>query len=183
MVVGSVRSRVVSTLVLFAGLAAVTPSVVTAHAAPAVLGKTMGQWSASSWQWAFAIPVGRNPLLDPDGTFCAENQRGPVWFLGRSPLQRHGRTKPHDSGRETHPVPDCECVLAADPVGRPIQYRTGLSRARAILLADDRWRPFCDARWTAGCFQPAPVDCQNTVPCVHSGVPSGQHLRALFRRS
>ena len=82
MVVGSVRSRVVSTLVLFAALAAVTPSVVTAQAAPAVLGKTMGEWSASWWQWAFAIPEGRNPLLDPDGTFCAENQRGPVWFLG-----------------------------------------------------------------------------------------------------
>jgi hypothetical protein len=42
----------------------------------------MGEWSASWWQWAFAIPEGRNPLLDPDGAFCAENQRGPVWFLG-----------------------------------------------------------------------------------------------------
>lgn len=41
-----------------------------------------GEWSASWWQWAFSLPVDKNPLFDETG--CANGaigQHGPVWFL------------------------------------------------------------------------------------------------------
>jgi hypothetical protein len=44
-------------------------------------GHTYGEWSAIWWQWVLGIPADRNPLTDPDGRFCAEEQSGPVWFL------------------------------------------------------------------------------------------------------
>ena len=44
-------------------------------------GKTLGEWSGLWWAWAFGIPAGVNPILDPTGANCDENQSGPVWFL------------------------------------------------------------------------------------------------------
>ena len=47
-----------------------------------VYGRTMGEWSAEWWQWAFSIPVEIHPLFNnPD---CSVGQSGPVWFLGGS---------------------------------------------------------------------------------------------------
>ena len=47
-----------------------------------VYGRTMGEWSAEWWQWAFSIPVDIHPLFsNPD---CSVGQSGPVWFLGGS---------------------------------------------------------------------------------------------------
>jgi hypothetical protein len=40
-----------------------------------------GEWTARWWQWALSIPIGKNPLLDDNGTHCTEGQNGPVWFL------------------------------------------------------------------------------------------------------
>src|SRR2546428_2306093 len=54
-------------------------SVLPAH--EEVLGKTLGAWSSLWWEWASSIPTPQNPLLDPDGRFCAGGQSGPVWFL------------------------------------------------------------------------------------------------------
>ncbi|MEJ2419065.1 MAG: hypothetical protein P8Y45_19485 [Exilibacterium sp.] len=48
---------------------------------PAVLGKTISEWSAIWWQWALGIKVSNNPMLDKTGHFCDEGQQGPVWFL------------------------------------------------------------------------------------------------------
>jgi hypothetical protein len=62
---------------LIAG-AGMTPSNAFADAEPKVLGKTIGEWSAEWWQWAFAIPTTTNPQLGGD---CAQGQQGPVWFL------------------------------------------------------------------------------------------------------
>jgi hypothetical protein len=42
---------------------------------------TYGEWSAKWWQWVFSLPQDINPLLDITGEDCAQNQRGPVWFL------------------------------------------------------------------------------------------------------
>lgn len=36
-----------------------------------------GEW----WTWAVAEPGDTNVVLDPDGSYCALNQRGKVWFL------------------------------------------------------------------------------------------------------
>jgi hypothetical protein len=69
---------------LFAGLiagAAIAPSKAFAQDAPTVLGKTIGEWSAEWWKWAFAIPASTNPMLDKAGEFCHLGQQGPVWFL------------------------------------------------------------------------------------------------------
>lgn len=59
----------------------IAPNVTYADATPAVLGKTIGEWSASWWQWAFSIPASSNPILDETGAFCNEAQEGPTWFL------------------------------------------------------------------------------------------------------
>jgi hypothetical protein len=61
-------------------------------AAPIVLepdtnpfGKTYGEWSADWWQWAFSVPVNKNPLKDTKGKYCGEGQpSGPVFFLAGS---------------------------------------------------------------------------------------------------
>jgi hypothetical protein len=69
---------------LFAGLiagAGMAPSNALADAEPKVLGKTIGEWSAKWWQWAFEIPASTNPMLDETGAFCHLGQQGPVWFL------------------------------------------------------------------------------------------------------
>jgi hypothetical protein len=47
-------------------------------------GKTYAEWSGLWWQWAFSIPAGVNPILDPTGEHCDEGQSGPVWFLAGS---------------------------------------------------------------------------------------------------
>src|SRR4051812_24180263 len=44
-------------------------------------GKSLGEWGAAWWQWAFSFPADRSPVTDPDGRFCAEGQSGKVWFL------------------------------------------------------------------------------------------------------
>jgi hypothetical protein len=44
-------------------------------------GLSYPEWAAVWLQWAVAAPADRNPLLDQTGEFCAEGQRGPVWFL------------------------------------------------------------------------------------------------------
>jgi hypothetical protein len=44
-------------------------------------GRTYGQWAAAWWQWALAIPVDRNPLVDETGANAAQGQSGQVWFL------------------------------------------------------------------------------------------------------
>lgn len=69
---------------LFAGLiagAAIAPSNALADPQPQVLGKTIGEWSAKWWQWAFSIPAPENPMLDETGANCEQGQQGPVWFL------------------------------------------------------------------------------------------------------
>ncbi len=48
-------------------------------------GMTYAEWSARWWQWAFSLPIDRNPFFDEGGS-CANGARGqsepgPVWFL------------------------------------------------------------------------------------------------------
>jgi hypothetical protein len=46
-------------------------------------GKTYGDWVVAYWQWALSIPFATNPWAnDSDGSFSANGQSGPVWFLG-----------------------------------------------------------------------------------------------------
>lgn len=44
-------------------------------------GMSYAQWTAKWWQWALSSPAENNPVNDPTGKNCAENQSGPVWFL------------------------------------------------------------------------------------------------------
>ena len=36
-----------------------------------VSGMSQGDWGAAWWQWALSIPADRNPITDPDGSFCS----------------------------------------------------------------------------------------------------------------
>ncbi len=47
-------------------------------------GLTYGQWTARWWQWAYSIPRDVHPAYDDNGSYCAEGQSGPVWFLAGS---------------------------------------------------------------------------------------------------
>ena len=43
--------------------------------------KTLGEWSALWWKWAFAFPVNDNPLLDTSGAKSRFGDVGEVFFL------------------------------------------------------------------------------------------------------
>ncbi len=55
------------------------PGVLPAQSHP--YGKTYGEWGAGWWQWALAIPLAQNPVVDPTGAQVALGQSGPAWFL------------------------------------------------------------------------------------------------------
>jgi len=45
-------------------------------------GKSLGDWHAAWWQWAFSFPASTHPLNPTSGATCATGQQGHVWFLG-----------------------------------------------------------------------------------------------------
>jgi hypothetical protein len=45
-------------------------------------GKSLGEWHAAWWQWAFSFPASTHPLNPASGATCATGQQGHVWFLG-----------------------------------------------------------------------------------------------------
>ena len=61
--------------------AALVPIHAIAESSDRDSGATTGEWTARWWKWALDIPADRNPLTDASGAFCAEAQKGPVWFL------------------------------------------------------------------------------------------------------
>ncbi|MDJ0806850.1 MAG: hypothetical protein QNJ78_08450 [Gammaproteobacteria bacterium] len=83
-----------------------------------VMGMTQGDWGAAWWQWALSIPADRNPILDPDGSFCAEGQgSGPVFFLAGTwvELDEGGRTCSVPAGQFIFfPLVNTECSEAED---------------------------------------------------------------------
>ncbi|MBL8538761.1 MAG: hypothetical protein JNK68_00170 [Betaproteobacteria bacterium] len=48
-------------------------------------GQTYGRWAAEWYQWALGIPAAVNPLVDQDGSNCAQRQVDAVWFLAGVP--------------------------------------------------------------------------------------------------
>ncbi|MER6200487.1 signal protein [Streptomyces sp. NPDC001586] len=68
--------------------------------APAGAGRLDGgELQARWWNWAASSPARSNPVKDPDGTFCAENQPGDVWFLAGSFGEKRQRTCSVPAGR------------------------------------------------------------------------------------
>ncbi|MGA7413757.1 MAG: hypothetical protein WBW33_25000 [Bryobacteraceae bacterium] len=55
------------------------PVVMPPHSV--VAGKTLQEWSALWWKWAYAIPATDNPLLDDNGDKSKFGDVGPVFFL------------------------------------------------------------------------------------------------------
>ncbi|MFF3674148.1 signal protein [Streptomyces sp. NPDC002120] len=71
-----------------------------APSAPAAAGRLDGaELQARWWNWAASSPARSNPVKDPDGTFCAENQPGDVWFLAGSFGEKRQRTCSVPAGR------------------------------------------------------------------------------------
>ena len=44
-------------------------------------GKSRAEWVQEYWRWSRSFPAGEEPYKDKDGSRCAQNQGGPVWFL------------------------------------------------------------------------------------------------------
>ena len=64
-----------------------------------IFGKSYNEWTEEWSNWAFQFPAARSPILDPDGRFCDQGQRGKVWFLagafvGADPVVRTCRVPP-----------------------------------------------------------------------------------------
>jgi hypothetical protein len=86
---GMEMSRYVRKLLLACALLALalTPTGATGQNAPVYspedkpYGATYSEWAAAWWSLMLSLPASTNPLLDDDGTFCANGQEGNVWFL------------------------------------------------------------------------------------------------------
>jgi hypothetical protein len=68
-----------SSLILGVHADTINPGVFSVDSKP--YGMSYGQWIAKWTQWLISIPQSSNPITDPTGVRCTENQSGPVWFL------------------------------------------------------------------------------------------------------
>ncbi|MEF8728747.1 MAG: PEP-CTERM sorting domain-containing protein [Accumulibacter sp.] len=88
---GRLSARSVKALVIGTTLAAtlVSPAADAAVTALApnstVAGKTIGEWSAAWWQWAFSRGPVDNPFTDGSQAAADNGQAGPVYFLAGTP--------------------------------------------------------------------------------------------------
>jgi DNA-binding transcriptional regulator YhcF (GntR family) len=64
-----------------------------------VAGRTIGEWSAEWWRWAFSHSGPDNPLADPTGANAGENQSGPVFFFAGTTGGEATRSFPVPAGR------------------------------------------------------------------------------------
>ena len=48
-------------------------------------GRSVQRWSELLWSYIYGQPFDHNPFFDPTGADCANEQRGPVWFLPAVP--------------------------------------------------------------------------------------------------
>jgi hypothetical protein len=73
--------------VLVAAFSLATGAVAQARPSPVLpptahpYGQSYSEWAADWWQWALTQPADTNPLTDPTGAQCANEQTGKVWFL------------------------------------------------------------------------------------------------------
>jgi hypothetical protein len=79
---------ILASLTILMLIASPLPSFAQAGGKPEVFspdsspyGRTYGEWTAEWWKWLISMPTEENPLNDPTGERCAEQQSGPVWFL------------------------------------------------------------------------------------------------------
>ena len=46
-----------------------------------VAGQPLTSYANEWWKWAYSMPQAHSPVRDTDGSRCAVNQQGPVWYL------------------------------------------------------------------------------------------------------
>ncbi len=89
------------------------PRILPPHAH--AFGKTLGEWSAKWWQWAFSIPMAAHPLFDTAD--CDTGQSGKVWFLGGTftgAAATRDCTVPHGKAI-LFPIANVECSTLEGP--------------------------------------------------------------------
>jgi hypothetical protein len=62
-------------------LASMAPSAQAADSERNPVDFAFSALAAEWWEWALEQPAATNPLADPTGEDCGNEQRGPVWFL------------------------------------------------------------------------------------------------------
>ena len=70
-------------------------------------GRSMAEWTAAWWQWAFSVPASHHPLFELGE--CSVGQSGPVWFLGGKFCQT-GQTCPSTATRSCT-IPRTKAIL------------------------------------------------------------------------
>ncbi|CAM5590692.1 signal protein [Streptomyces avidinii] len=80
-----------------------------------------GELQSRWWSWAASSPARSNPVADPDGSFCAENQPADVWYLAGTVGGRAERRCSIPKGR---------------PVVLPVLNFTGTKAECAAQLAE-----------------------------------------------
>jgi hypothetical protein len=84
-------------LALLASFAQAAPTVLPPHAN--ALGMGYDELAASWLEWVTSIPNAYSPLFDPDGSYAAIGQVGPVWFLAGNTGGSSTRTVSVPAGR------------------------------------------------------------------------------------
>lgn len=88
-------------------------STARSHGASA-LGLASGANSlpARWWSWAESVPAAENPVDDPTGAYCAQNQPNDVWFLAGTHGGSALRTCSIPSGSEIYmPIINQVCIV------------------------------------------------------------------------
>jgi len=65
------------------------------------------QW----WKWILGIPAERSPVIDETGDFCAENQKGPIWYLAGFAGNSEGGTGGSAVRDCDEPIPEGKDIL------------------------------------------------------------------------
>lgn len=92
----------------------INPSVFAIDSKP--YGTPYAEWAGKWQQWLISVPQPLNPVTDPTGKNCAQNQTGPVWFLAGTTGGSAERTCAIPAGKAIlFPVIGSECDYAGYP--------------------------------------------------------------------
>lgn len=129
-----------------------------------VEGVALADWTAEWWRWGLSLPV--QPWLDRDGSLCALDQRGPVWFLAGTDGSFQPRRRCTVPEGRYLLVPVINMVHYSGRVPRPCrELRAGAAvnndhLVSAVVLLDGK--PLGDMRAhrvrSDGCFRLDPDD-------------------------
>ena len=131
------RLFIAAVALLLAGCAGAPPQATPTSDAPTTASNgaapSDADLQAKWWTWALSSPQARNPVADPTGQFCAEDQPKDVWFLAGTFGGAAQRTCEVPGGRPLA----YESTIAAEKQGN-VQLPAGRSEAEFVAFRQQR---------------------------------------------